>query len=236
MQFKRINENTIRCILTEEDMIEEGLRIEDFFTNKDKTRGFLEHIVKQAQEEVDYHASGDTLSMQVMPLPHNGLAITFSEQAEPSFQNILGHLRSALEEFKDVDMEHLASGAAEPGKEQADEKTAEKKKAKEKQKTKPTFLNVFLFQNLSMLEDFCATIPEEYTIKSQLYKDPEQNTYYLILEKGRMSLKNISIVAMRAREYATLVSDQESFVAYCKEHFKCILKKGAVKQIRQIAL
>ena len=47
MQFKRINENTIRCILTEEDMLEEGLRIEDFFTNKDKTRGFLEHIVKQ---------------------------------------------------------------------------------------------------------------------------------------------------------------------------------------------
>lgn len=235
MQFKRINENTIRCILTEEDMLEEGLRIEDFFTNKDKTRGFLEHIVKQAQEEVDYKTSGDTLSMQVMPLPHNGLAITFSEQEEPSIQNILGHLRSALEDFKDVDMEHLASGMTVDKEDYKEDKPVEKKDEKEKKKTKPTFLNVFSFSSFSMLEDFCSSIPEEYNIKSQLYRD-EENTYYLILEKGRMSLKNMNIVAMKAKEYATFVSDQENYAAYCKEHFKCILKKGAVKQIRTIAL
>ena len=33
MVFKRINKDTVRCILTEQDMIDNGLQIEDFFKN-----------------------------------------------------------------------------------------------------------------------------------------------------------------------------------------------------------
>ena len=77
MQFKRLDENTVRCILSEEDMEQRGLEFEDFFTNKDKTKSFLEDIVRQAQEEVGYEVASDSVAMQVMPLPDNRLALTF---------------------------------------------------------------------------------------------------------------------------------------------------------------
>lgn len=95
MQFRRLDENTVRCILSQEDMEERGLEFEDFFTDKDKTKNFLEDIVRQAQEEVGYEASSESVAMQVMPLPDNRLALTFSEKNDMSLKSMLGNIKSA---------------------------------------------------------------------------------------------------------------------------------------------
>lgn len=230
MKFRRIDDSTIRCILTEEDMVEHGLSLEDFFTDKDKTRGFLESIVKQAQEEVGYETSGDMLAMQVMPLPKNGLAITLSEQNEHSFQNMMGHIRSAIEELQEEGMSELLEGVAQEETEALPKKTEEKGK-----KTKQKFVRVFEFATMQTLEQFCAVIPPELNVKSELYKDPDHDDYYLIIEKGRVSMQNLERVCCWAQEFSKLISDQQSCVEYCKEHYTCILKKGAVKVLRDIA-
>ena len=44
MTFKRIDESTIRCIVTEEDMAENGLELDDFFTQSDKAQDFLREL------------------------------------------------------------------------------------------------------------------------------------------------------------------------------------------------
>ena len=111
MTFQKLDEHTVRCILSEEDMNEHGLRIEDFFTNKDKARNFLEDVVKQAHDEVGYEANGDTLAMQVMPLPKNGLAITFSERSEHALQSMLGHIRSAIEGIQNHQFDEMIEQA-----------------------------------------------------------------------------------------------------------------------------
>ena len=100
MQFRRLDENTVRCILSQEDMEARGLEFEDFFTDKDKTKNFLADIVRQAQEEVGYEASSESVAMQVMPLPDNRLALTFSEKNDMSLKSMLGNIKSALEELK----------------------------------------------------------------------------------------------------------------------------------------
>ena len=41
MDFERIGKNTVQCHMTVEEMHEYGLRIEDFFTNQEKSRDFL---------------------------------------------------------------------------------------------------------------------------------------------------------------------------------------------------
>ena len=56
MKFSRINDNTVRCIVTPEDMEDMGVEIEDFFTDRDKSRAFFELLVEMAAEVVDFHA------------------------------------------------------------------------------------------------------------------------------------------------------------------------------------
>ena len=79
MRFKRINDDTIRCIITEEDMIEHGVDVEDFLRNRGNAREFLHEIVEQAAKEVGYEMHSGMLSMQVMPLPSTALAVTLLE-------------------------------------------------------------------------------------------------------------------------------------------------------------
>lgn len=231
MKFRKLDDNTVRCVLSQEDMEERGLKLEDFFTDKDKTRGFLEDIVRQAQEEVGYETSGDTLAMQVMPLPHNGLAITFSEHAEHSIKDMIGHIRSALE---DVNSEELGNVIT-PLYEEEKQPNKQKENSNEPKKKKK-FFRVYRFGNMNTVEAFCKTIPKEFTVKSQLYKDEVEEQYYLTIEKGRLSIKNLEHICLRAPEFATLVSKQEGYTVYCKEHFHCLIKKGAVKVMRKLAM
>lgn len=39
MDFRRIDKNTVQCILSEEEMSAYGFRIEDFFSNQEKAKG-----------------------------------------------------------------------------------------------------------------------------------------------------------------------------------------------------
>ncbi len=40
MYFKKINENAVRCVISEEEIEEEGLTMDDFFMNRKRRRSF----------------------------------------------------------------------------------------------------------------------------------------------------------------------------------------------------
>lgn len=231
MTFQKLDDNTVRCILSQEDMDEHGLKLEDFFTNKDKARSFLEGVVKQACDEVGYEASGDTLAMQVMPLPHNGLAITFSERCENPIQNMLEQIKADIAGITTEEVDQWLEEAAQ------EETVAkkEKKKKGEKKKGKKTFFRVYRFERFEDLEQFCASVSEDINVKSQLYKDADNGKYYLIIEKGRLSVKNLERICYDATDFSTLISKQESYIAYCREHYTCMIKKNAIKILRGLA-
>ena len=102
MTFKKIDENTIRCVLTETDMEENDIGLEDFFSNdREKIHNFLETIMEEAKREIGYENEGSVLSMQLMPLPRNGLAITITGSKEQDFNDMLGNVQSMLKSMHD---------------------------------------------------------------------------------------------------------------------------------------
>lgn len=94
MDFHRIDKNTVQCRMTEEEMNEYGFEIQDFFTNQEKSREFLEQIVERAEEEIGYEVESGMVSMQLMRMPDNSLTITFSDRGEDGIQNMLQHIQN----------------------------------------------------------------------------------------------------------------------------------------------
>lgn len=94
MDFQRIDENTVQCRMTEEEMNSYGFTIEDFFTNKERSREFLESIVERAEEEIGYEVESGMVSMQLMRMPDNSLTITFTDKGEEAIQNMLNQIQS----------------------------------------------------------------------------------------------------------------------------------------------
>ena len=65
MEFKRINKDTVTCIITEDDMFEQGIKLEDLFEKKKEAMDFLHEVMKKAEEEVDYKPTGSFMPMQI---------------------------------------------------------------------------------------------------------------------------------------------------------------------------
>lgn len=110
MDFQRIDKNTVQCHMTEEEMNEYGFEIEDFFTNQEKSREFLEQIVERAEEEVGYEVESGMISMQLMRLPDNSLMITFSDRGEDGLQNMLHHLQNLAGMIDESAIEAVMNG------------------------------------------------------------------------------------------------------------------------------
>lgn len=212
MEFSRIDEDTIRCVLTEEDMKERGIELEDFFKNKDKVQGFFEEIVEQAKKEVSYESTSGVLAVQVMPLPENGLAIIFSENQESEFDGVLKNIKDMVGDLKEKNNSNA-----------------------KKKKPKPIQLRIFRFSSLEYIEMFASILPTDKKIKSQLYKDEKNQGYYLAIEKGRISIKLFKAVCEKAIEFSELVSEDSKVLTYYKEHYTCLIEKNAISTMAKIA-
>ena len=92
MEFKRINKDTVTCIITEDDMDEQGIKLEDLFEKKKEAIDFLHDVMRKAQEEVDYKPSGSFMPLQITVLPNHSISLTLSENSAASFGEILRNL------------------------------------------------------------------------------------------------------------------------------------------------
>lgn len=92
MEFKRINKDTVTCIITEDDMFEQGIRLEDLFEKKKEAMDFLQDVMRKAKEEVDYNPNGSFMPLQITVLPDHSISITLSENSSTSFSEILKNL------------------------------------------------------------------------------------------------------------------------------------------------
>lgn len=229
MEFIRIDENTVRCIVSEDDMREYDVEIEDFIKNRNKVQEFLHTIVERASDEVGYEPKDGLLAMQIMMLPKNRLAITFSEKEEgdDGISDLIQQIAGAtIEKSSSID-----------GLFEEDEVKTEQPEAKVKEKVKVASvmpIQIFRFETLNDFEQFCSILLDKLTIKSSLYKDEKQKVFYAVIEKGRLSKVNFGHVCRMATEYGTFVSDRQERKAYIEEHMDCVVKNRAVKIIKKM--
>ena len=92
MKYKKINDATVQCIITAEDMLEYGLTLADIFERNEKGEGFLRDIIERAHDEIGYQINGENIAMQITPLKDKGLVVTFTDESPMGFKDILQHL------------------------------------------------------------------------------------------------------------------------------------------------
>ena len=107
MKIERIDEKTVKCYLSNEDLEEYGLDYKDFMSRNGRAKELLDKIIAQAAEEVGYNPPSILCDMQIMILAGKGLVVTLSEQnpweTEEGFHSIMEDLE-ALKEIMGEDM------------------------------------------------------------------------------------------------------------------------------------
>lgn len=219
MKYKKINEATVQCIITEEDMLEYGLTLSDIFERNEKGEGFLRDIIERAHDEVGYTISGESIAMQITPLRDKGLAVTFTNDSPAGFRDILQHLKEVLQGV-----------SAELSRQEAEEKQ-NRLKAQQAEAFDES-RRMFVFATLYQAMQYSASIPANISVKSHLYKAGE--AYYLVMEKNRLSYRMFNKISAQGVEFGNLIAVSEERLLYLQEHGECLIAGRAVSRLRRI--
>ncbi|MBD5509529.1 MAG: adaptor protein MecA [Lachnospiraceae bacterium] len=219
MKYKKINDATVQCIVSADDMTAYGLTLSDIFERNERGEEFLRDIIERAHEEVGYQINNGNIAMQITPLKDDGLVVTFTDEGPTAFKEMLQNLKDVLQEFSA---------------ELAGQEEQAKVKAQQADKEFDENRRMFVFHTMHQTMQYAATIPNTYSVKSHLYK--EGDAYYLVLEKNRLSYKMFNKISAQAVEFGNLIAVCEERMQYLEEHGECLIRDRAVSKLRRIYL
>lgn len=224
MKIERIDDKTVKCFISNEELEELEITYKDFILRSERAKEVVEDIIEQAVEEVGYKPPEFAMDMQIMVLPDKGMMLTLSERSpedlkkNPMLQEYLKEMQKTLEEhFGDIAT--FAKKAKEP--------VTEIQKTQKQQM--PDFA-VFAFDSIRQLSAFAGVLPKNMRMISSLYKMGE--TYYLYLQKGGASYERYSRACIHALEYGVLYGATEDKVRYLQEHGECMIDEKAIVKVR----
>lgn len=255
MEFKKINENTFECLLSKEDLEDFDITMEDFLKDQDKTMDFMRKIIERSEEEIDFEPSSGMVSMQISPLPGDGLSLVFSNRQPVSGMDLLTHVRDIIRshmegmvherELEDEE-DHVQSGDENTGSQDGEKHTADfmdlksimeemgrEESEKGQKKNAVENARMYRFERFSDLERFCKSWHGK-SVKSQILKQEQDQGYYLVIEKGRLSRKEYIRLGESLAEYAGFVTDQHIKIVGIREHAKVVIAKDAIAMLHDL--
>ncbi len=222
MRFEKIDDKTMKCFLTKEELEEYDISYKDFIARSDKAREVMEEIMSQAEAEVGFRPPQFALELQIMVLPDQGMLLTFSDKSPED-------IHSARDVVECLNMIKDALGLK-AGDTAAEEKPVKTDKTEEEVTAPAMTFAVFAFDSISDVCRYAQVLPGNLRVKSALYE--MNGVYYLWLEKGGASYERYSRACIRAMEFGSLYSAEESKMEYIREHGECLIGDHAVKKMR----
>lgn len=224
MKIERVDERTVKCFLSNEELEEYDIDYKDFILRSEKAREVVQEIIEQAEEQVGYKPPRFAFDLQIMMLPDQGLLLTFSEKdAEyrdgEQLIECLKEMKQILDRAKDK-----IGMAAEGG-----SREAISEQSKRQPVQRPDFA-VFSFSALTNVMSYAAVIPSNLRMDSELYE--VDGNYFLFLRKGYASYERFSRACVQAMEFGSLYTADEGKTAPIKEHGTCLIETKALRKLR----
>ena len=266
MRIERIDDKTMKCFLSREELEEYDISYKDFILRSDKAREVMEDIMAQAEVEVGFRPPQFAFELQIMVLPDQSMILTFSEKSPEDIQHakdvvdclnmikdVLGlkdgdisralGMAAADSETDPLDALENLMGKKIPGKDSPDKKAQDKKQqgahlpitektsGELKEAAEPAVsFAVFAFNAIRDICKYAQMLPGNLRVKSALYE--MDGVYYLFMEKGSASYERYSRACIRALEYGSLYTAEESKIEHIMEHGECLIPDHAVKKMR----
>ena len=221
MKFKRIDVETVRCLVSEEELQENGLNMDDFLQNGEKTEGFLRKIVSLAEEEVGYKVPGGSLSVQASILPNRVLSLTFSEKQGQGFLDLLKNLKNAVNQLSDV-----MQKAREP------QKSAALQRGLNQLPVKSTYQ--IEFDTMKHLMQYASSVYLAVPVENVIYHLEKNGKYYLVIQKGRLTEDQLCRLLSASLDFCEAIYSDVTLLAYLDEHGEKILDKSALQILQNI--
>ena len=240
MKYRRINNDTVQCIVTSSDMEQYGLTMSDLFERSERAESFLRELLEEAHQEVGYEFKGNNIAIQITPMKDDGMIITIAEDNGSYFKGFLEHMKDVVGALADseLDVDDFAELMAQinsAGTPKQQEKIApkEEKTISSSEPEQPEDIRIFEFDSIGDVFEFVADGFGTGQVKSYFGKADEK--YYLVVIKNRMSWVNFNKMSAKAFEFGRIVVDVRGKLVYLSEHGEGLIENGAIRKLAKIS-
>jgi adapter protein MecA 1/2 len=238
MRIERVDDKTIKCFLSLQELEEYNVDYRDFLSRNDKAQKLMREIIDQAREEVGYRPPKLAFEMQIMMVPEQGMVLTFSEK-EPidldddrKVDGFIQNLKDLIEHIKEYRGQSEKAGAAGLIPEIRSENLPKDGSGEGGESAKdPIQVNeaVFAFGSISKVMQYAEGIPSNLRVTSRLYK--MEDYYYLYMTKGTASYDKFSRACVQALEFAALYRADVGCDTVLKEHGELLIAEKALRKL-----
>lgn len=234
MKINKINDNQIKCILTQQDLEERHLNLREMSYNSIEIRKLFAEVISIAGKNFGFEANNVPLKIDVIPLRTSAvLFLTKVEEPEelnPSYSHfspmVYKKMQNPTTESSDLSesFRNLLNAIF---------PNAEIEELP--QKENPVFAEsgpiIFSFDNVRDLIDACKALKPTYNHKSSLYFDDAKHVYYLKLEANEGADDNFRQNCISLLEFGSNLENDKFFDSYLAEHARVLATDNAIESI-----
>ena len=241
MEFSRMGEHTIRCLITEAEIFDLGYTLEDIMSNGSKAQEFMNRIFAMAERQFQMKFDLGVKTVRADFLPNHILCLTFSEHSP---ENLLDHIKDIVSGMIGPDLEtDIDRLRQEYGEDEEDEEDDKEEPAfGKKQGTDPNAGSkqarelpidvLFVFDSLDEVVRFAKSMNEPHLPENLLYKLGGQ--YFLIMNLSKSTKEEVFRLSVVTDEYSFRIQAGSPRRAFIEEHGKVLLKAQALETLKEL--
>lgn len=233
MKFTKIDKNTLRCLISREEMDERGIKIDDIMVDRGKAEAFLRDILMEAKAKVNFVTSGEALNVQLSVLKNGSVNLQITDDRNASIRMLLEQIKARLQAFS----EQLVSASDNSGNVveiPANGIGAAKYKSAAKAVAEAgddAVIKMHIWAKLASMED-CIALSKAMKgadeVPSALYE--LKGNYYFELDVESVKT-HVARIVFALSEHSSVVFSDDGFYMEPKEHGRRLIKERAFEAL-----
>lgn len=237
MKINKINDNQIKCILSQQDLEDRHLNLKEMSYNSTEIRKLFAEIIHIAYKNFGFDANNVPLKIDVIPLKSSAVLfftkVEEPEELNPSYSHFSPSIYEKMQNPENEDVSNLSESfknlinALFPTGSDSDNVKSNVVPFASKSPI------IFSFDDIFAAYDACRAIHSTYNHLSTLYFDESKKLYYLKLYSNEEVDDNFRQNCISLLEYGNTVPTDKFFDVYLKEHAEILIEETAVASIEQ---
>ncbi|MBO4374876.1 MAG: adaptor protein MecA [Lachnospiraceae bacterium] len=264
MKFTKLGEKDIRCIISESELVDFGLNLDDIIERTDRTKEFFRQVLDIGSKQLGMGRKDGLhlASAQISVLKDNSISIIFHETSvEEILDNLAGNDRERVEKLKKDIQEAVKDNPKHlPKKIRNDIVDVMEDRIRQEGNMTPAVMaeirqireeierdeeslrvseNRFRmcavrFTSLNDAIRFCAVSDHSGDFSSAFYKSGSEKEYYLVIDRNDMPIEKYSGLLFNASEYGSVAELTDAGRAFLISHSELMIQTDAYHKLRSI--
>lgn len=259
MKIEKVNDHQIRCILTSEDLASRNIKLSELAYGSEKAKALFRDMMQQAAIDFGFEAEDIPLMIEAIPLSSEKIVLIVTKVESP---DELDTRFSNFTPFEQMDEDDLDADLAEDGSEltsgstdafashlleellqelrhgknsvEDGEVASDTKEQRESSAASSDATRLFSFHDLDTAITLAHTLHGFYQGRNTLYKDPKNDSYYLIIHQSDHTMADFNRVNNLIASYLQPQKYSAGVQAYYEEHCRKLISGNAIQQLGAI--